>query len=54
MPEFSLKQLPEGATMLDLLEKSDLVKSRGEGKRLIEQGGVWANQYQISDIRYQN
>ena len=53
MPEFSLKQLPEGATMLDLLEKSDLVKSRGEGKRLIEQGGVWANQYQISDIRYQ-
>ena len=53
MPEFSLSQLPAGATVIDLLDKSGLTKSRGETKRLIEQGGVWVNQFQISDFRFQ-
>jgi tyrosyl-tRNA synthetase len=53
MPEFSLARLAAGATVVDLLKKSGLVKSRGEAKRLIEQGGVGIDQFQISDLRLQ-
>jgi tyrosyl-tRNA synthetase len=37
MPEFTLV---EGQTVLDVLSESGLVKSRGEGRRMIEQNGV--------------
>jgi len=53
MPEFSLSRLSTGATVIDLLEKSGLVSSRGEVKRLIEQRAVWVDQFQISDFRFQ-
>jgi tyrosyl-tRNA synthetase len=37
MPEFTLT---EGQTVLDVLSESGLVKSRGEGRRMIQQNGV--------------
>jgi len=37
MPEFELK---DGMTVLDVLSESGLVKSRGEGRRMIDQNGV--------------
>ena len=33
-------KLPEGATVLDVLVAAELVKSKGEGRRLIEQKAV--------------
>lgn len=38
-----------GETILDILQKNKLVKSRGEGRRLIEQNGVKLNGVAISD-----
>ncbi|MBI5356884.1 tyrosine--tRNA ligase [Candidatus Collierbacteria bacterium] len=53
IPVFKLSSLPKNSTIIDLLEKSKSVASRGEARRLIEQGGVWIDQFQISDFRFQ-
>jgi len=42
--------LKEENTILDLLKKSGLTKSNGEGRRLIKQGGVSINEEKVDDI----
>jgi len=39
----------DGMLLVDALERSGLVKSRGEGKRAIEQRGAYVNNEQQSD-----
>lgn len=50
------KGIPEveasGSILLDLVEKSGAVSSRGEAKRLITQGGVSINNKKILDTQY--
>jgi len=48
MPTFNLSQLPQNSTLIDLLEKSHLVSSRGEAKRLIDQDAVTVNQVKVT------
>ena len=48
MPIFNLSQLPQNSTLIDLLEKSHLVSSRGEAKRLIDQDAVTVNQVKVT------
>ena len=37
-------------SVIDMLIKADLIKSRGEGRRLIQQGGVSVNDVKITDV----
>ncbi|MEN8241286.1 MAG: tyrosine--tRNA ligase [Chloroflexota bacterium] len=46
MPEFALV---EGQSVLDVLSESGLVKSRGEGRRMIQQNGVRLDGETLSD-----
>ncbi len=50
IPTFNLSSLPENATIIDLLEKSKTISSRGEGKRLIDQKAVSVNQLPITNF----
>ena len=38
------------ATVLSLMTKAEMIKSNGEGRRLIQQGGVSVNDAKISDV----
>jgi tyrosyl-tRNA synthetase len=46
MPDYKLKK---GQTVLDVLEDSGLIKSRGEGRRLIKQNGVRLDDTTLND-----
>ena len=37
-------------TVIDMLIKAELIKSKGEGRRLIQQGGVSVNDNKITDV----
>jgi len=50
IPSFPLTKLPQTINIIDLLEKTQLVSSRSEAKRLIEQDGVKLNQQKITQI----
>jgi len=52
IPTFNLSQLSSAATIVDLLEQSGLVQSRGEGKRLLQQQGVAVNQFPITNLQF--
>lgn len=39
----------EGYGLLNLLREVDLIKSNGEGRRLIKQGGIYLNNIQVKD-----
>jgi tyrosyl-tRNA synthetase len=54
MPIFPLSQLPPNTTIVDLLESSKLVQSRGEAKRLLAQRGVSINQLPITNDQLTN
>lgn len=56
IPTFSMSSLSSDANIVDLLTASKMVKSRGEAKRLIEQGGIEMNggKIQSSEFRIQN
>lgn len=54
IPTFALSQLPENSNIVDLLEKSGLVQSRGEAKRLLSQKGVSINQLPITNDQLTN
>lgn len=56
IPSFDVSSLPPDATIIDLLVASKLIGSRGEGKRLIDQGGIELNEKRIqnSAFRIQN
>jgi tyrosyl-tRNA synthetase len=51
IPVFKLSSLLENATIIDLLEKSKTVASRGEARRLLAQRGVAINQLPITNIQ---
>ncbi|OGY15559.1 MAG: tyrosine--tRNA ligase [Candidatus Chisholmbacteria bacterium RIFCSPHIGHO2_01_FULL_48_12] len=54
IPTFNLSQLSPNTTIVDLLEKSQLVQSRGEAKRLLAQRGVSINQLPITNDQLTN
>ncbi len=47
--ELKKENLAQAVLLVELLEKFDLVKSRGEGRRLIKQGGVYVNNRRTVD-----
>ncbi|MPW25052.1 tyrosine--tRNA ligase [Alkalibaculum sp. M08DMB] len=44
--------LSKGIEILDLMQLASLIKSKSEGRRLIEQGGVSVNDHKINDINH--
>jgi tyrosyl-tRNA synthetase len=48
--EISTAALSEGKNIVDLLYECRIVPSKGEGRRLIEQGGVYMNDVRIESI----
>jgi tyrosyl-tRNA synthetase len=48
--ELTKAELGEGMTVIDLMFKAGLIKSKSEGRRLIEQAGVSVNDAVIDDI----
>ncbi len=52
MPSTDLtkEELGEGISLLDVMVKCQLISSKGEGKRLIKQGGVSVNDSKVNDM----
>ncbi len=50
--EIEKAELGEGISIIELLEKCELIPSRGEGRRLIQQGGIKVNGEKVSDIGF--
>lgn len=48
--EIAKDEFAEGCNVITLLQKADLISSRGEGRRLIKQGGVYVNDKRVTDI----
>ncbi|HHV59456.1 MAG TPA: tyrosine--tRNA ligase [Clostridiaceae bacterium] len=48
--EISMQEFGESMNILDLLLKSKLIPSKGEGRRLVQQGGIYINQNQIDSF----
>lgn len=48
--ELTTAELGDGMTVIDLMVKANLIKTKSEGRRLIEQSGVSVNDNIISDI----
>ncbi len=48
----SSEDLGEGINILDLLQKAGLIPSRGEGRRLISQGGVSINDNRVESFEH--
>ena len=48
--EIGRDRLAAGVTLLDLLHETGLVPSKGEGRRLMQQNGVYLNDKPVSDI----
>ncbi len=50
--EMCTEEFQEGMDILTLLTKTGLISSRGEGRRLVQQGGVYINEETIEDIHH--
>ena len=51
MPTTELENVPEeGLPLLDAMVSANLITSKGEGRRLIEQGGVSVNNEKVTDV----
>ena len=48
--ELTAAEIANGLPVLDLLLRTGLVPSKGEGRRLIEQGGLMVNDAKVTDI----
>ncbi len=48
--EITAEELGDGIAILDLMQKCGLIKSKGEGRRLITQGGVSVNDSKVTDV----
>lgn len=48
--EFTKEEFGEGFQIIEILEKCKLIPSRGEGRRLVQQGGVKVNGEKVTDI----
>lgn len=51
--EMHKEELNEGMEILTLLTKTGLISSRGEGRRLIQQGGIYLNEQTVPEVHYQ-
>ncbi len=51
--EITLDEVKNGLNILDLLVKTGLVPSKGEGRRLVQQGGIYAGEATIPSIDFQ-
>ncbi|MBL7200081.1 MAG: tyrosine--tRNA ligase [Anaerolineae bacterium] len=45
-------RLPEGIPLVALMTEAGLTRSRGEARRLVQQGGAYVNDERISDVDY--
>ena len=50
--EVSASELESGMDILSLLQKAELIASRGEGRRLIQQGGIKLSDQKIESFDY--
>lgn len=50
--ELAQSELGEGMDILTLLSKADLIPSRSEGRRLVQQGGIAINEGKITDPQH--
>lgn len=48
--EISFNEILEGINIIDLLVKTKLVSSKGEGRRLIQQGGIYVDNDRITEF----
>ncbi len=48
--EITIVEIGSGINILDLLLKTKLIPSKGEGRRLVEQGGVSVNEVKVAKI----
>jgi tyrosyl-tRNA synthetase len=48
--ELTKSELGEGMPVIDLMQKAGLIKSKSEGRRLIDQAGVSVNDLVVDDI----
>lgn len=48
----SKSEFSEGMNIIDLLEKTKMISSRGDGRRLVQQGGIKVNDLKIDSIDY--
>ena len=46
--EFTAEEIGEGIAILDLMVKTKLAPSKGEARRLVQQGGVMVNDEKIT------
>ena len=50
--EIAKSELDDGITILDILVKASLASSKGEARRLVQQGGVSLNGEKVTDIAF--
>ena len=50
--EIAASEISSGLSMLDCMVKAGIIASKGEGRRLVQQGGVSLNGNKISDVNY--
>ncbi|MDF2616997.1 MAG: tyrosyl-tRNA synthetase, partial [Sedimentibacter sp.] len=48
--EITREELGEGMSVIDMMSKANLIKTKSEGRRLIEQSGVTVNDVIVSDV----
>ncbi|WP_019230529.1 tyrosine--tRNA ligase [Sedimentibacter sp. B4] len=48
--EITREELGEGMSVIDMMSKANLIKTKSEGRRLIEQSGVTVNDVVVSDV----
>jgi tyrosyl-tRNA synthetase len=48
--DITKEELGDGIAILDLMVKCGLISSKGEGRRLVQQGGVSVNDTKVTDI----
>ncbi len=53
MPSTEMELTEEAYGLLDVMQIAGLIPSKGEGRRLIQQGGVSVNDEKITDVTYQ-
>jgi len=47
------EKLTQGLSLLDVLAEARLIPSKGEGRRLIQQNGIYLNNQPVTDFNYQ-
>ncbi len=50
IPTIAIEGGADGVTLVDLVARSGLAKSKSEARRSIEQGGIYVNQQRIDDV----